>query len=166
MAASEHFVSSIPEDVREAIRRAYVPRVFGLKRVASQFGVSKTTARRIVDPDYNERNRRASREAKRRRTGVCRECGGVTRYNGHGRAVSDLCATCANALHERCSRGHLLTPEIRLDTHKHGRVCRICRNATQREYMDRKRREAGIPKRDPRQYDTRRLALVDGEGKP
>lgn len=40
---------------------------------------------------------RLSREAKRRRTGTCSECGGVTRYNGrNGRAVSDLCHTCSS----------------------------------------------------------------------
>lgn len=43
-----------------------------------------------------ENNRRASREAKRRRTGTCEDCGATTRYNGgKGKPVSSLCLSCA-----------------------------------------------------------------------
>lgn len=42
-----------------------------------------------------EKSRLASNAAKRRRTGVCVDCGGETRYNGHGAAVSERCPPCA-----------------------------------------------------------------------
>ena len=41
-----------------------------------------------------ENSQRLSREAKRRRTGICVDCGAVTRYNGRG--VAKRCLTCAN----------------------------------------------------------------------
>jgi hypothetical protein len=43
-------------------------------------------------------SRRASNEAKRRRTGVCVDCGATTRYAGgtRGFAVSPRCQSCAN----------------------------------------------------------------------
>lgn len=42
-----------------------------------------------------DKQRRWSRDAKRKRTGTCRRCGGVTRYGGKtGRAVASVCATC------------------------------------------------------------------------
>lgn len=154
----------VSDEVREAIRRAYVPGVFGFKAVAKRFGVSPSTVRRIINPERAERDRQLSRAAKRRRTGTCRECGGVTRYNGqHGKAVSDLCKNCNNALAVRCGRGHLLTPEIRLNSRIHGHCCRICRNETHREWSYKKRREQGVPERGP--YQRRRLVLVDGEGR-
>lgn len=46
-----------------------------------------------------ENNLRLSREAKRRRTGTCEDCGATTRYNGHTAAVSNLCHGCACARH-------------------------------------------------------------------
>jgi hypothetical protein len=47
-----------------------------------------------VSLQAKENERRASREAKRKRTGTCRVCGAVTRYSGRdGRAVSELCPT-------------------------------------------------------------------------
>ncbi|MFL5864680.1 MAG: hypothetical protein ACJ780_28620 [Solirubrobacteraceae bacterium] len=43
-----------------------------------------------------EADLRSSREAKRRRTGVCEDCGGVTRYGGQkDAAVSRLCVSCS-----------------------------------------------------------------------
>jgi hypothetical protein len=43
-----------------------------------------------------ENNLRFSREAKKKRRGVCADCGGETRYNGrNGRVVSERCASCA-----------------------------------------------------------------------
>ncbi len=42
-------------------------------------------------------NLRLSREAKRRRRGICEDCGTETRYNGHnGTGVSRLCNPCMN----------------------------------------------------------------------
>lgn len=38
-----------------------------------------------------------SREAKRRRTGTCEDCGTETRYNGRTAPVSTLCLPCASA---------------------------------------------------------------------
>jgi hypothetical protein len=66
----------------------------GYKVIARELGVSDTTVRRLIVPGFAERMRRLSREAKRRRTGRCERCGGVTRYNGHGRSVSQLCRAC------------------------------------------------------------------------
>lgn len=51
---------------------------------------------RARDPEYAERLRQQSRDAKRRRRGVCTRCGGETRYSGHG--VSQVCATCNGEL--------------------------------------------------------------------
>ena len=42
-----------------------------------------------------ENGLRLAREAKRKRTGTCRVCGTTTRYNGKGKAVSDICLRCA-----------------------------------------------------------------------
>lgn len=66
----------------------------GYKRIAKRLGVSATTVRRLLDSDYAERMRVQSREAKRRRTGVCKTCGGVTRYGGGKVPVSEECAEC------------------------------------------------------------------------
>jgi hypothetical protein len=45
---------------------------------------------------HYEQSLRSSREAKRRARGVCVDCGAETRYNGHGRRVSERCGRCAN----------------------------------------------------------------------
>jgi hypothetical protein len=65
-------------------------------RIAAMLGVSATTVRRWVMPGVNERHLRQSREAKRRRTGVCATCGGPTRYSGGSGAdsVSRTCQRC------------------------------------------------------------------------
>lgn len=53
-----------------------------------------------------ENTLRLSREAKRRRTGTCKECGATTRYNGgKDKPVSDLCAKCAAEKSGRARRG-------------------------------------------------------------
>lgn len=82
------------ESVREqvmALRRSGV----SCRRIASETGVSYSTVYRWLHPDYAERQRHLSREAKMRRTGRCVNCGATTRYNGHERAVSALCHACA-----------------------------------------------------------------------
>jgi len=85
-----------PEYVRLEARRLYQD---GLTRVeiASRLSVALTTVYRWVDPVYAERIRRQSREAKRRRTGTCEDCGAETRYNGHAEnGASHLCLPCSN----------------------------------------------------------------------
>lgn len=65
--------------------------------LAVRFGVSKSTIYRVINPDLAERTRQQSLEAKRRRHGVCVDCGGKTKYNGHNGAVSARCAACQTA---------------------------------------------------------------------
>lgn len=67
----------------------------GYGTIARRVGVSKNTVRRLADPVYAERQRMLSREAKRRRTGTCEVCGGVTRYNGRDGPVSRICNSCS-----------------------------------------------------------------------
>jgi hypothetical protein len=53
-----------------------------------------------------ESDLRSSREAKRRRTGTCEDCGAVTRYGGQkGRPVSLLCVSCAQKRAQGPRRG-------------------------------------------------------------
>jgi len=89
-------------DLKAEAARLYVPRVFGYKKVGERLGMSTTTIRRWLDPDFNERILRLSREAKRRRRGICEDCGGETRYAGgpgpgrkHRPIISKLCAACS-----------------------------------------------------------------------
>lgn len=63
-----------------------------------------------------EADRRSSREAKRRRTGTCEDCGGVTRYGGaKGRPVSRLCAICSAKRNAAARRGTGTTQKRALD---------------------------------------------------
>lgn len=75
----------------EEARRLYQPGVYGWKQIGKQLGVSATTVRRWLDPEYEERSRAANLAAKKRRTGTCIDCGGITRYSGHGE--QDGCST-------------------------------------------------------------------------
>lgn len=43
-------------------------------------------------------SRASELEWKRRQRGVCVDCGGETRYAGHGRRTSERCGKCARAL--------------------------------------------------------------------
>lgn len=79
-----------------AIRREYVPGLVGYRQLARKYGVPPVTAFRIISPQYAEKERISARDAKWRRRGTCKDCGAETRYNGHGRGVSDLCSPCAN----------------------------------------------------------------------
>lgn len=68
-----------------------------------------------------ENNRRASREAKRRRTGTCEDCGATTRYNGHkGKPVSRICNPCAARRSGLAQRGTGLRMQQLLDLLSHG----------------------------------------------
>jgi hypothetical protein len=84
-----------PETERRA-RELYVPGVFGMKRVARELGISTSSVRRYVRPDRKQRDLMLSREAKRKRRGVCVDCGAVTLYNGRTVAGPSLrCHSCA-----------------------------------------------------------------------
>lgn len=79
----------------------YEPGVTSYRSLARKLNVTESTIRRWVDPVSREKLLAASREAKARRTGVCADCGGPTRYNGHSRKtpLSFRCAACALARH-------------------------------------------------------------------
>lgn len=134
---------------KPALARAlYRPGEVGYKRVGKMLGVSPSTVRRWVDPDVAEQHRVAAREAKRRRVGVCEQCGGETRYGGHApNGVSRICFTCATQPREFCKRGHPLTPENRAPNGRGRGTCRICRNERMRVYHAQRRREQGILRR-------------------
>lgn len=57
-------------------------------------GVKESTARRWCDPDYAERARRSSREAKQKRKHICPDCGAEIRFD------SVRCNPCSR-LHSR-----------------------------------------------------------------
>ncbi len=67
---------------------------WGYKTIAREVGVSASTVRRWVDPDFRKRDLAVSLAAKKRRTGTCVDCGAVTRYGGHGRGTSERCPPC------------------------------------------------------------------------
>ena len=76
-------------------------------RIGRALGVSTSTARRWTRPGYADHSRAVSREAKRRRRGVCEVCGAETRYNGHrGIGVSAQCIRCQARERGRERRGH------------------------------------------------------------
>ena len=86
-------------------------RAEGLKfrEIAEHIGCSTTEVTRLLYPEKAERMRQQSLESKRRRTGVCRMCGGVTKYAGHGNViVSDLCASCAPDAHRLWDEGAII----------------------------------------------------------
>ncbi len=151
------------QEKRAKARELYVPGIVTLESVAKIIGVSRSTVLRYVNDASNENTLRKSREAKRKRTGVCSQCGGETRYSGHksNDYVSTVCNSCAHSF-THCSRGHLYTPETDLrgqPGYKNGggHSCRICRNAHMREWAAAKRRAEGRPERDPAAYESRRL---------
>jgi transposase-like protein len=76
-----------------------------LRKIAAFLDVGHTTVLYWTDEHAAERQRAASREAKRRRTGTCSECGALTRYNGHSAPVSTLCQRCANRRNGAARRG-------------------------------------------------------------
>lgn len=101
-----------PADARAEAVRLRSQEGLGCKRIARLLGVSPSTVRRWTNPEYAERQLRLSREAKRRRRGVCERCGGETRYSGgrnsSGTPVATLCARCgtqASVDHHQALRG-------------------------------------------------------------
>lgn len=70
----------------------------GYVRIGRELGIGATSVRRLLDPEFAERQRRMSHDAKRRRVGVCERCGAETRYNGKTtRGPSSLCKFCGEA---------------------------------------------------------------------
>jgi len=68
------------------------------RAIAAELGVSITTVRRYTNPEYERQALFYAREAKRRRTGVCVDCGATTRYNGQcTNGPSQRCLPCSNA---------------------------------------------------------------------
>lgn len=80
----------------DRIQRARDLRELGLsyRVIARRFAVSPTTVRRWVIPGYAEHLRVLSRDAKRRRTGTCKQCGGTTHLTKTG-GLAEICGTCA-----------------------------------------------------------------------
>lgn len=85
----------------------------------------------MSSPASIENNRRLSREAKRRRTGTCVDCGTTTRYNGHGHSVSERCPRCANRVRGIAKRGSGATQARVLEVLARGpaRYVEICDQA-------------------------------------
>lgn len=98
-------MNRISDQDRSEIRRLYMHGI-GPTEISRRFECSITTVYRIVDPAYNEMSRRLSREAQKRRRGVCKSCGGETLYNGHAASgVSSYCASCNADLARERGRG-------------------------------------------------------------
>lgn len=58
-----------------------------IRAIATALDLSYSTVYRWLNQEYAGRRRRLSREAKRRRTGVCARCGAVARYAGGRRRL-------------------------------------------------------------------------------
>ncbi len=80
---------------------------YGYRRIGQTLGISTTSARRLVVPGYTEHLRVLSLEAKRRRTGICVDCGAITRYAGHGQGTSKRCVRCAKAVTDKVMLGRV-----------------------------------------------------------
>lgn len=65
------------------------------REIGERAGVVPSTVRRWLNPEAAERNRQASREAKRRRRQPCEDCGGPKSYD----CADNPC--CAECQHER-----------------------------------------------------------------
>jgi DNA-binding MarR family transcriptional regulator len=100
-------MTKLTPEIEKEIHRRYKPGVYGMKRVARDLGISETTVRRVLKPpEWYERQKRLSREAKHRRTGECVDCGGQTRYSGKGsQPVSTRCPQCAARIKALSWRG-------------------------------------------------------------
>lgn len=88
------------------------PAAHVVDEIAALFGVSSTTVRRVVDPEFAQRDREWSAAAKQRRRGVCERCGGETRYAGKGSTANGcarLCEACGKATAKERAEPRLLT---------------------------------------------------------
>ena len=77
-----------PQELQEQARELYSQHL-QIGQIADLLGPSKTTIRRWLFPEEAERQRRFSREHKRRRAGSCAQCGAKIWY------TSTLCADCS-----------------------------------------------------------------------
>jgi hypothetical protein len=82
------------------------------REIAERLGVSLQTVKRCFSDRSYETDRRLSREAKRRRTGICEDCGAVTRYTGHGQDVSPHCVPCGKRRGGLAQRGRGKVGEV------------------------------------------------------
>ena len=108
-SAAEERLAEIRD--RWAARDPARPAAHVLAELAELFGVSRSTARRIVDPEFAQRDRALSAAAKRRRRGVCERCGGETRYAGNGstwHGCARLCEACGKATGKERAEPRLL----------------------------------------------------------
>lgn len=73
----------MPTSSPQPARRARSLRARGLtqRAIADTLGVSRTTVARWLSPAYAERDRRRSREAKRRRRAPCERCAQLLSYD-------------------------------------------------------------------------------------
>lgn len=96
------------ETLRERAAELHAQGV-GPTAIGRELGVAKSTVFAWANPSYAARQRRLSREAKRRRTGTCAECGQPTRYNGHTvDGASRYCADCGPAVGGQLTRERTL----------------------------------------------------------
>lgn len=102
----------------------YQQRGWGYTRISKELGCSTTTVRRWVQPWYDEAQRQASRIRKQKMVGVCEECGGETKYNGHKNrysSTSRICARCARANQRYWTREKIIEA-IQRWTREHGKA--------------------------------------------
>lgn len=100
---------------RWAARDPARPVTLVMEELSALFGVSHSTVRRIVDPEFAQRDRALSAAAKRRRRGVCERCGGETRYAGNGTTANGcarLCEACGKETAKERAEPRLLTGGI------------------------------------------------------
>jgi hypothetical protein len=82
----------------ERIAQATTLRQQGLNNleIAKRLGVARSTINRCFSERSHQTTLRTSREAKRRRTGACEDCGTPTSYNGHRtNGPSRYCHSCS-----------------------------------------------------------------------
>jgi hypothetical protein len=82
-------------------------------QIAERLGVSRGTVARCFSEASYESTLYTSREAKRRRTGTCEDCGNPTRYNGRTtNGASRYCEPCGHKRQGLMLRGIGLTGEV------------------------------------------------------
>lgn len=64
------------------------------RQIAKRLGLSYSHVKHLASDRSYETTLRLSREAKRRRTGTCVDCGAITRYDGR-RSASERCVPCS-----------------------------------------------------------------------
>jgi DNA-binding transcriptional regulator YiaG len=91
-------------------RRAEMLRELGWphKKIARYLRVSDTTIRRWLVPGYIERHRADCRNAKRRRTGTCIECGATTTLQRFGGKPAERCFPCSTRAARRYDHDRII----------------------------------------------------------